>query len=108
MARPLHAWAVIALLLGLAQRFLSRSSTVLTYATQAVLPWYIHQSPIVDLGYLFIGSNLPLCVEALVVLLGTAVRCAAIYELLIRVVSIPPLFDLPFTGPLAHPIAEPR
>lgn len=96
VARPLYAWAVIALLLGLAQRFLSRPSKVLAYATQAVLPWYIlHQSLIVAIGFVFIGSGLPLWVEVPAVLLGTAVGCASIYELMIRRSPwIRPLFGL--------------
>ncbi|MFI7024220.1 acyltransferase family protein [Micromonospora sp. NPDC049900] len=96
VTREVYAWAVIASVLGLAQRFLARPSRTLTYATEAVLPWYIlHQSITVVLGYAFLDSAVPLWIEASVILLGTLLGCAVLHELLIRRVCwIRPLFGL--------------
>ncbi|MER5457605.1 acyltransferase family protein [Micromonospora sp. NPDC002389] len=96
VTQEVYAWAVIASVLGLAQRFLARPSRALTYATEAVLPWYIlHQSITVVLGYAFLGSTVSLWIEASVILLGTLLGCAVLHELLIRRVCwIRPLFGL--------------
>lgn len=89
VARELYAWVVIAAVLGLAQRFLNRPSRALTYATEAVLPWYIlHQTIIIAIGFWFIGSGVPLWLEATVIIVGTAVSCILIHELLIRRFSV--------------------
>lgn len=96
VVRELYAWTVIALVLALGQRFLSRPSRALGYATEAVLPWFIlHQTIIIALGYLFIGSGAQLWVEAGAVVLGTLIGCFALHELLIRRIGwLRPLFGL--------------
>jgi glucan biosynthesis protein C len=101
VTREFYAWAVIVFVLGVAQRFFTRPSPTLRYATEAILPWYIlHQSIIVAIGYSFIDSDAPLWAEVTGVLLGTALGCAILHEALTRRVSwLRPIFGLkPRTG----------
>lgn len=60
------------------QKLLNRPSATLRYANEAVLPRYVlHQTVILPLGALFVGSGYPLAVEVLVVSVGTVIACLA-------------------------------
>ena len=95
-ARILYAWLMIASLLGLAQRFLTKDSAVLRYMTEAIFPWYIlHQTIIVMAGFWLTRQGLSAGVEASLVILTTIARCGLIHEFIIRRVGVlRPLFGL--------------
>lgn len=85
-AKVLYAWATILSILGLAQRFLSKPSPVLTYLTGGVFCYYVlHQTIIVtliaSLGPMRLGGPL----ELALVFTGTTLGCLAGYELLRRI-----------------------
>lgn len=95
--RPLYAWAMIATLMGVAQAYLNRPSPSLSYLTTAIFPYYIlHQSLIVVIGVGASSLGLAVGPEFLLVLVGTVVGCAGLYELLIRRLPfVRPLFGVP-------------
>lgn len=83
--RASYAWVVIVSVLALAQRWLNRPGAVVGYATEAVIVWYIlHQTLTVTIGYQFIGSGLPLWLEATTLIGGTMAGCALLHEFVIR------------------------
>lgn len=94
--RTAYAWFAIVSLLGLARRFLFRTSPVLRYMTEAVFPWYIlHQTIIVVVGYAMIGAGLPVWLEASVIVAATVGGCLVLHEYVIRRVWwLRPLFGL--------------
>lgn len=94
--RTVYAWFAIVSLLGLARRFLFRTSPVLCYMTEAVFPWYIlHQTIIVVVGYAMIGAGLPVWLEASVIVAATVGGCLVLHEYVIRRVWwLRPLFGL--------------
>ena len=109
LTRIVFSWAVIASLLGYAQRHLNRTSPALRYLSDAVFPYYIlHQTLIVCLGAW--ATGLPLWAEATVIALGTLAGCALGYEVVRRVGLLRPLFGLPArprpaTSDLSAPVA---
>jgi len=93
--RVFYGWAVIAALLGLAQRFLNRRSRALSYLTEAVFPYYIiHQTVIVMVGYWLIPYRLPVLAEAAVVTGATVGSCLVGFEVVRRIKPLRPLFGL--------------
>ncbi|MEM8550930.1 MAG: acyltransferase family protein [Pseudomonadota bacterium] len=98
--RIVAAWATILALFALAQRYLNRPSRVLTYATEAVFPWYIlHQTILVAAGVSLTALGLPVATEVLAVLFVTFVGCALLHELFIRRIAVlRPLFGKRIPG----------
>lgn len=94
LVRIVYCWAMIAALLGHAQRHLNRTSPSLRYLSEAVFPYYVlHQTLIVCLGVW--AAGLPLWAEASFIVLGTIAGCAIGYEVVRRVTMLRPLFGLP-------------
>lgn len=94
LVRIAYCMAVIAAMLGYAQRHLNRTSPALQCLTGAVFPYYIlHQTLIVCLGAW--ATGLSVWAEAPVILLGTIMGCALGYEIVRRVSFLRPLFGLP-------------
>jgi len=64
--------------------------------TEAIFPWYIlHQTLTVMLGYWLTRQDLPVGIEAPLVIGGTFAGCALLHELVIRRVGfLRPLFGL--------------
>lgn len=82
-AKVLYAWMSIVCLLGLAQRFLSQGSPLLTYLTGAVFCYYIlHQTLIVTLIATLGSQALGGPLELTLVILGTTLGCALGFEAL--------------------------
>ncbi|MEM8856522.1 MAG: acyltransferase family protein [Pseudomonadota bacterium] len=94
--RIIAAWATILTALGLAQRHLNRPSRALTYATEAVFPWYIlHQTLLVVAGVWLTSLGLGAAQEAVLVVIAVIAGCALIHECVIRRVPLlRPLFGL--------------
>lgn len=107
LVRALYAWVAIVALLGIARRWLNRPGKALTYLTQAVFPYYIlHQTLIVLIGFALLDAGLSAPVEAVIVVAGTALGCAAGYELIRRSGPLRPLFGLPLRDKSTRPAGQ--
>ncbi|RZJ01215.1 MAG: acyltransferase [Brevundimonas sp.] len=75
-------WVWIAAVLGFGARWLNRGGPVLKYLTVGVFPFYIaHQTVIVVVGHSLAQRNLPLAVEAPLLIGITALGCWITYEI---------------------------
>ena len=82
-------------MLGFARRWLNRDSAARRYLTDAIFPYYIvHQTAIIMIAHALHGRDLPLAVEASIVIAGTAAACVLSYEVVRRVAVLRPLFGL--------------
>ncbi|MFK8030672.1 MAG: acyltransferase family protein [Gammaproteobacteria bacterium] len=90
-----YAWASIALLLGLAQRYLRFDKPVLRYLTGAVFCYYIlHQTIIIAVGHWLTPLSLGVRTEFLLVLTATVAGCVAGYEILKRIPYVRRVFGI--------------
>ncbi|HWQ87398.1 acyltransferase [Brevundimonas sp.] len=75
-------WAWIAAILGYGARYLNRGGPVLRYLSVGVFPFYIvHQTVIILAAWYLMPLNLPLPVEAGLVITATFAACFAAYEI---------------------------
>lgn len=97
LAVYLNRWLWIVTLLAWGYTYLNRPMRWLPYATSAVFAWYIlHQTITVTLGYELSKLELGPVLEPLLVLGGTVLGCAVLYEFVIRRVALTrPLFGVP-------------
>ena len=85
LASGLYGWAAILTLLGLAARFLNRSSSQLAYLNVAILPVYVlHQPILIAAAWLLFGLALPLPLEMVLLVAITAFGALATYHIAIR------------------------
>jgi hypothetical protein len=78
----LQQWTAIIAVLGFASRHVRRGGPLLAYLTVGVFPFYlVHQTIIVVAGHHLAALDLPLAVEAALLLAATALACVAAYEL---------------------------
>lgn len=90
-----YQWLAMAAVLGFARRHLTADGPVRRYLTDAMFPYYIvHQTAIIVIAHLLKGSSLSAASEATLVILGTALTCAATYEIVRRIGWLRPLFGL--------------
>ena len=90
-----YQWFCIIAVLGFAQRWLNRDSAARRYLTDAVFPYYIvHQTAIILIAHQLKGLGLSAGLEAAIVIGGTAITCAATYEVVRRIQLLRPLFGL--------------
>ncbi|WP_224483149.1 acyltransferase family protein [Robertkochia aurantiaca] len=91
-----NMWAWIIVIFGYASQYLNRNVSWLSYANQAVYPFYIlHQTVTVILGYYLLKVHLPFMIEFLILILGTFVISWFVFEFVIRRVSwLWPLFGV--------------
>lgn len=91
-----NRWLWIIAIFGWGHRLLNRPSPWLSYATQAVYPWYIlHQTLIIVIGANLAGFSLGPVVEPVLVLSGTIAGCYVLNEFVIRRVRfLQPLFGV--------------
>jgi glucan biosynthesis protein C len=91
-----NRWLWIIAIFGWGHRLLNRPSPQLSYASQAVYPWYIlHQTITVVIGANLARYSLGPVVEPALVLGGTIAGCYVLYEFVIRRVRIlQPLFGV--------------
>jgi hypothetical protein len=83
--RSFNIWCWILTALGFGKRHLSRNSSFLKYANEAVYPFYIlHQTITVVLGYYLIDWPAGIPLKFFVVASGTFLGCWIIYEFLIK------------------------
>jgi len=107
VVRTVFMWAAIIAMLGLAQRYLNRSSSVLRFLTEAVFPYYIlHQTLIVAVGFWVGGLLLPVGLEAGIITVATVVGCVALTEAINRLPLLRPLFGLPMRAETRRPARQ--
>lgn len=92
---PVQGWATVVAAFGFSRRHLRRDSPLRRYLTDAVFPYYIiHQTTIVVAGYWLTQMDLPMPVEATLLILITVASCLIVYEVARRVWILRPLFGL--------------
>ncbi|WP_332640364.1 acyltransferase family protein [Brevundimonas sp.] len=75
-------WAWIAAIMGYGARYLNRGGPVLRYLSVGVFPFYIvHQTVIIVAAWYLMPLNLPLPIEAGLVITATFAACFAAYEI---------------------------
>ena len=80
-----YGWCVVLTLSGYAAEYLNRSSKLLTYLTEAVLPIYVlHQPILLVCAYFVFPLSLPLILEVLLLITVTVIGSVAGYELFAR------------------------
>ncbi|HTQ29105.1 MAG TPA: acyltransferase family protein [Puia sp.] len=81
----LHVWLLILAALGFARKYLNFSNPFLSFANQAVYPFYIlHQTIIVAAGFYIVQWPLPIFVKMLLLVLVTFTALLVIYRFLIK------------------------
>ncbi len=102
----LYAWSFIAMLLGLAQRYLNRPSKLLSYFTGAVFCYYIlHQTIIVVAGCYLTQLGLGVGAEAFLVTIVTVAGCLGGFEIAKRIAFLRPWLGIRDAGKSAPAIA---
>ncbi len=84
-----NAWCILLTIFGHGYRYLHFPNRFLTYANEAVYPFYIlHQTVIVCLAYPLIDLTLPMEVKFVYLSFATFVICWVLYHFLIKRVSV--------------------
>ncbi len=83
-----NIWSIFLAIFGYARRYLNRRNRFITYATEAVYPFYIlHQTITVAVGYYLIPYEWPWGLKFLLLAGATFGGCLLIYHFLIRPVG---------------------
>lgn len=91
----LYAWAALVAVLGWAHHALNRPWRWLPWANESVYPWYVlHQTVIIVLLVQLAPLQLPLWMEACLLLAGTVAGCWAVTACVRRIEWLRPLFGL--------------
>lgn len=101
--RELNAWCAIIAAIGFAHRYLKTADgPIRRVLTQAIFPFYlIHQTIIVVAGHYLDETQLPLAIEAPLLVGGTALGCWLFYDLGRRVPFLRVWIGLPSKNPSA-------
>jgi glucans biosynthesis protein C len=84
-----NAWCILLTIFGHGYGYLQFSNRFLTYANEAVYPFYIlHQSVIVCLAYPIINLSLPIWAKYIYLAFATFAICLVLYHFLIKRVSM--------------------
>ncbi|NJB71383.1 hypothetical protein GGR42_001845 [Saonia flava] len=96
LVKVFNIWAWIMTLFGYASKHLNKPSKTLSYANEAVYPFYImHQTIMIIIGYYLMDLNWGFVPKFSIMILGTFLGSWLIYEFLIRRWKlIRPLFGL--------------
>jgi glucan biosynthesis protein C len=85
----ISAWCWVLAFLGFGFRYLRQSTPFLTYANEAVLPFYImHQTVLLVIGYFVIRWHIPDLLKFVVISGSSFISIAVVYEFLIRRVNV--------------------
>ncbi len=85
----ISAWCWILAFLGFGFKHLTRSAPFLTYANEAVLPFYIlHQTVLLSIGYLVTRWPIPDLLKFVVISGSSFIVIMAVYEFLIRRINL--------------------
>ena len=83
--KMLNIWSIFLAIFGYARRYLNLRNRFITYATEAVYPFYIlHQTITVAVGYYLIPYEWPWGIKFLILAVATFGGCLLIYHFLIR------------------------
>jgi len=83
--QSLNTWCWLLAILGSASRFLNRNNRFLSYANEAVLPFYIlHQTIIISIGFYVVQWNMSIPLKYLIISTSSFAAIMAIYDLLVR------------------------
>jgi Acyltransferase family len=83
--RGLGSWCWVLAALGFAMRYLAFSTPFLTYANEAVLPFYIlHQTVLLSVGYFVVPWAIPDLLKWAIILLASLALIMVLYEFLVR------------------------
>jgi peptidoglycan/LPS O-acetylase OafA/YrhL len=83
--QSLNTWCWLLAILGLGSRFLNRNNRFLSYANEAVLPFYIlHQTVIISIGFFVVQWSIGIPLKYLIISTSSFAAIMAIYELLVR------------------------
>ncbi|MFV3130216.1 acyltransferase family protein [Niveispirillum sp. KHB5.9] len=94
-AYAVEQWAMILAMLGLARRYLNRSTPLLRYLSVGVFPFYIiHQTLIVVIGHNLTPLALPVGIESVLLIALTVAGCFVTYELARRIKLLGPLLGV--------------
>lgn len=89
LLRGVLCWSCLIAILGFGARHLRTSNRFLKYANEAVLPFYVlHQTVILAIGFHVIRLDVPLWVEYLIIVTSSFAATIALYELLIRRITV--------------------
>lgn len=85
----MSSWSWIFAILGFGYQLLNRTDRFLTYANEAVLPFYIlHQTVIIVIGYYVVQWNTGVGFKYLFITITSFMGIMLIYELLVRRINI--------------------
>ena len=83
--QALNTWCWLFAILGLGYRYLNNNNKFLTYANEAVLPFYVlHQTVIITIGFYVVQWNSGVGLKYLIISTSSFVAIMLIYELLVR------------------------
>jgi hypothetical protein len=83
--QALNTWCWLLAILGLGYRYLNNNNKFLTYANEAVLPFYVlHQTVIITIGFYVVQWNSGVGLKYLIISTSSFVAIMLIYELLVR------------------------
>ena len=87
--RAFNSWFWLLAIIGFGLHYCNFNNKFLTYANEAVLPFYIlHQTIIVTIAFYLIGLYIPVSIKYLVIASTSMIAILALYEVLIRRVNI--------------------
>jgi glucans biosynthesis protein C len=85
----ISAWGWLLAILGLGYQLLNRTNRFLSYANEAVLPFYIlHQTVIISIGYYVVQWNIGVGPKYLFITITSFIGIMLIYEFLVRRINI--------------------
>jgi peptidoglycan/LPS O-acetylase OafA/YrhL len=107
--RNLYVWIMLLAILGWSHAYLNRPFRWLSWANEAVYPWYmLHQSLIVLFAYWLVSLKLGPALESSLVLIGTVAGCWLLFAIIRRVPWLRPLFGMkPMSKPVTQSIDQP-
>lgn len=89
VARTLSIWGMLFAIFGFAVQYLTKGSRWLSYANQAVYPFYIlHQTAIIGIIYYIRDWDVNIFTKFVIVVIGTTLSCWILYHFLIRKIGI--------------------
>jgi glucan biosynthesis protein C len=87
--QAVSTWCWLLAILGLGSRFLNRNNRFLSYANEAVLPFYIlHQTIIISIGFYVVQWNTGVGLKYLTISATSFIAIMLIYELLVRRINV--------------------
>lgn len=87
--QALSTWGWLLAILGLGSRYLTNNNRFLSYANEAVLPFYVlHQTIIISIGFYVVQWNTGVGLKYLIISTTSFIAIMLIYELLVRRINV--------------------